>query len=280
MQVRSRLVVLLAVCALAMTKPAQSDTSRDAALVSLTPEQMQRIADDAAAAYDEAIALRAANDPSADERFLDSAQQFELLVHAGVASSALHYNLGNAYLQGDRVGPAIVNYRKAQRLAPGDSRIASNLEFARSRVRSRIPDSGSRAVLNTLMNVVGVVSPTWRLAGAMMLWMLAWLFLCVRIMRVMTVPKAMVATVGAIALVLGASVALPAWQMHAQQAGVVTADDVVIRLGGGDGYDPLFAEPIHEGVEFTVISRRGDWLEIELPNGARGWIRTAQATLI
>ena len=65
-----------------------------------------------------------------------------------------------------------------------------------------------------------------------------------------------------------------------RREGVVLADDVIVRKGNSDGFEPQFAEPLHQGVEFVVLEQRVGWIHIELPDGKTGWIRTGQAGLI
>jgi len=62
--------------------------------------------------------------------------------------------------------------------------------------------------------------------------------------------------------------------------GVVVADEVVVRKGNGDGFEPQFEQSIGEGVEFELLERRGDWLRVRLPDGQEGWIRAREAELI
>lgn len=54
----------------------------------------------------------------------------EIAVSSGF-SAAVEYNLANAYAQLGQVGPAILHYERAVRLAPGDSDISGNLSFLR-----------------------------------------------------------------------------------------------------------------------------------------------------
>jgi len=61
---------------------------------------------------------------------------------------------------------------------------------------------------------------------------------------------------------------------------VVLVDDVIARKGNGEGFEPQFEEPLHQGVEFEVLDRRPGWFQVELADGQRGWIRTDQAALI
>jgi uncharacterized protein YgiM (DUF1202 family) len=70
---------------------------------------------------------------------------------------------------------------------------------------------------------------------------------------------------------------------HAQHyilEGVVIQDDVIVRKGNGEGFEPQFVEPLHQGVEFTLIETRGSWYHIRLPNGEQGWLPASAAALI
>jgi len=55
---------------------------------------------------------------------------YNQLVEQGYASTELFYNLGNAYFKSGRIGPAVLNYRRAWYYAPRDPDIRANLRFA------------------------------------------------------------------------------------------------------------------------------------------------------
>jgi len=68
---------------------------------------------------------------------------------------------------------------------------------------------------------------------------------------------------------------------HAESTeGVITADDVTVRKGNGEGFEPQFEQPLHQGVEFSVIEQRKDWIHIRLPDNNSGWIRLNKVELI
>ena len=84
----------------------------------------------------------------------------------------------------------------------------------------------------------------------------------------------------AIWLVLGCSAAVGMVQQATAMEGVLTANDVIVRKGNGEGFEPQFKQALHEGIEFRMLERRNDWLLIELPDGKSGWIRANQAEII
>ncbi|MGL6196754.1 MAG: hypothetical protein ACRC2T_18235 [Thermoguttaceae bacterium] len=60
---------------------------------------------------------------------------------------------------------------------------------------------------------------------------------------------------------------------------VVNTDDTVARKGNSADYEPVTSEPLSKCAEFIVRDERGDWLQIELANGSRGWIPKTNAIL-
>ena len=79
----------------------------------------------------------------ANERFergeySEAAQQYESLIDHGYSDLTLYFNLGNAYLESDDLGRAILNYLRALVLSPRDPDILTNLDLARSQTVDQI----------------------------------------------------------------------------------------------------------------------------------------------
>ncbi|MDQ6911836.1 MAG: tetratricopeptide repeat protein [Verrucomicrobiota bacterium] len=83
-----------------------------------------------------------ANRAFADGHFDDATRQYETLIHDKGYSVPVLYNLANSYFRVGKIGPAILNYERAQVLAPNDPDIAANLSFARKQAGLFVqPDS-------------------------------------------------------------------------------------------------------------------------------------------
>src|SRR5262245_21337339 len=61
-------------------------------------------------------------------KFSDAAAAYEQLIQSGTVSSAIYFNLGNAYFKSGQLGHAIAAYRDAQLIAPQDPDVRANLE--------------------------------------------------------------------------------------------------------------------------------------------------------
>jgi hypothetical protein len=246
----------------------------------LTELQRAAILAEAQEAYDRGVAALRTRPETAREAFETATARFSQLVDDGLVNGRLHYNLANAHLQAGNVGRAILYYRAAEALIPGDPKLRHNLQHARSLVRSRIAPSGGRALASAFLGWHTGTSLHARLNVFLAAWLAFWVVLGVHLFTPRPWWRWLAAGAVVIWLASGASVAADVMPGADRLEGVVLVDDVVVRKGNGEGFDPQFEEALHQGVEFRVLEQRPPWLHIELANDKTGWIRTDQAGLI
>ncbi|MDA1261313.1 MAG: hypothetical protein O3B75_00255 [Planctomycetota bacterium] len=238
------------------------------------------IAIEAQSKYDEATAL-VVNDPEqARELFRESAAKFQRIVDSGVSNGELFFNLGNALVQSDDLGRAIGAYLQAQRLLPGDSRIAANLAHARSLVADGATPEIESGFLDRVASLWKWISFPTRVWGAFIAWTILWGIvvagiLCGWIARVHWRP--LLISASAICLGLSLTVGVDAIRREINPPGVLVNDQVVARKGNGDGFAPAFTEPLTRGSEFTMLEMRPGWYRIRLVDGQSGWVKTSDA---
>lgn len=246
----------------------------------LTPDQQEQLLIEGLQAFDRGTQLRKSRPEEALQAFQQSADKFQFLVDAGIANGKLFYNLGNAYLRCGDLGKAIVNYRRAEKLRPTDGQVEANLGFARSLRRNQIASSAQRTLWHSLFAWHFNTSLGTRFAIGLGFYVLFWLALILRQYvravrwRFVLVPSLL------IWLSLGVSIAFERYAETTHPEGVVLADDVTVRKGNGEGFELQFEQSLEPGDEFTLLEKRRDWIHIQLPDGADGWIRLNQAELI
>ena len=238
----------------------------------LTPARQHEIVRDALNAYDQAVGVAREDPARAAQLYRQAAGGFEALAEGGVRNAALEYNLGNTFFRLGDLGRAVLHYRRAERLATGDARIAANLRYARGRVEPIISPSDESRLLRQVLFWHYQTTPAqrfWVLVGCVSIgWpcLLAWL----------RWRRGGLAAAGLIFVALAAlNAASIQWQLRDEQRhplAVVVQDRQPLRLGRGEGSDLALQQPLGAGVELRILQRRGEWVEVRLANGQTGWL--------
>ena len=239
----------------------------------------------AQSAYDHGIEVARTDPEAAQKYFMDAASGFEKVVNGGVTNGHLLYNLGNAQVQSKQIGGGIGSYLQAQRIIPEDSQLQSNLAHARSLVKDRF-QSGGGMLMEDVSAWWHFISFNGRLTLAEIAWITCWTiaaFLFYRpaiqtqsLARVLARRTACVCAI--IGVILAATVAVDMLAPNFYPQGVTIRDGVMVRKGNGEGFEPQFAEPLSQGVEFRVLEKRPGWLRIRLGDEKTGWIAANQAS--
>ena len=197
----------------------------------------------------------------------------------GLTNAYLYYNLANAcYLQGE-TGNAVFYYRKAQREAPLNTIINSNLAKARSKRPAGDPDKkrfyyvADFPVVHFLYGKTIVHLSV--MAAGLVFWGLLFYFRVIRKKRVLAVK--IIGVLYSVALFF--QIFLCGFALWDNQ-GVVLENGTLLRQGDSPyaaGGSPL---PLNEGDEFRAVKERNGWLFIRLPDGQGGWLEKNSAGLL
>lgn len=209
-------------------------------------------------------------------QYAEAVEIYESIVAAGVQNSALYYNLGNAYFKQGDLGRAILNYRRAQSLAPRDADVAANLSVARSQTLDKLEaDEGP------LTNLVQVAEEWLTLSEASMLalflWVLASLFAIVAILsvRLRRISLWIMALLGVLLLMGLFSMANRYYVQQTSPPAVIVAQEVDVTSGPGTGQQYLVEFSLHTGAEVRLLESRPGWRRVALPgNDFQGWVPT------
>ncbi|MGZ4963732.1 MAG: BatD family protein [Limisphaerales bacterium] len=208
-------------------------------------------------------------------KFTEAAAAYDNLIQVGVVSPALYFNAGNAWFKAGQVGHAIVDYRKAEQLAPRDPDIRANLQFARNHVANYIPAlPGNR--WTRWMNHISVNE--WTVAASVSLGLF---FIVMATQQVWPTTRK---TLKGPAIALGLLTACLALCFYfdygnAQtKSGVITTSEAVVRRGPFDESQSAFT--VRDGAELLVVDSKDNWLQVADAAHHTGWIRTNQLAVV
>ena len=211
--------------------------------------------------------------------FRRAAGLFQSVADAGVRNADLYTNLGNAFLQAESLGNAVLAYRRALLLDPDHPRALQNLDHARSLLATWVPRPRAGGLLDTFFFWHRTLSRPARRAAAAFCFAAAALLLAASILWRQTALRS-VALLPALAWVgLLASIWLdPASQ--ADREAVVTSDETVARAADSALAPSAFPEPLPGGVEMRVLEERPPWLRVRLANGRDAWVAQSSVATV
>lgn len=248
-------------------------------MMSCTPlfgaRDARSLLEQADASYAEGVERFSTDRAASIDAFARSASLSKLVateMGARRAPAALMYNIGNAALLSGEAGEAVLWYKRAERLAPNDSDVRTNLAAAREKVGSTASVRPKDSVLDQL-TIIEFAPPAARFwtaaAGLTAMWTLAlW-----RLFGATRRPSRLgVAACGVIGVLAGASLAPRELRLREPTEAVVLRETTG-RAGPDEGtYEPKPASPLKAGTEVRVVEERGSWTLVELGDGTRSWV--------
>ncbi len=228
----------------------------------------------ATAAYTEAMEIR-----DRDQRlqaFLVAEQLYRQIMagadqFAPVHNAPLYVNLGNAALQAERIGPAIVAYRRALLLDPAHQQARQNLAYARAVLPEWSRVESASGLADTLFVWRAIYSRPQILSLAAVCFLGAASLLSASFIRRQPLWRhlAIVPSLGW--LVLVASIAA-GHNDRLETEAVVISHELVMHAADSENSPRRLSSPLPSGAEVRIIREREQWAEIEVSGGRTGWV--------
>ena len=199
----------------------------------------------------------------------DYQKAIELYQKEKISGGDASYNLGNFYFRNDQLGEAIFHYRRALELRPRDGDVKFNLDYARSKTVDKIEEKSNWLDSLSLKNICSLKEQLYLLVVfALLFWVLQGFTLFKRLEWIVWGKHA------ALVLFLGVLILLGKDYLTYRPFGVVTEQQVKVYSGIGRDNVVLFS--LHVGAEFQYGDIEGEWIQVSLQDGKKGWLKRQQ----
>jgi tetratricopeptide (TPR) repeat protein len=211
-----------------------------------------------------------------------AANYYKKIMEQGQVSAALYYNMGNTFFKMNRLAPAILYYEKAKVLAPNDEDIQYNLDLANGMVTDKIEPLPQFFLKRWYQNIVrSFHSDTWAFIS-LLLFLILLISLAIYLYSARLIWKKggfwiAVFTILLFTFALTSSITQKN-VLEAKDKAIIFSKSVTIKSSPRDTGTELFV--LHEGTKVSLLSEDGEWREIKLRDGSKGWLRAEAIEII
>jgi len=222
-----------------------------------------------------------ANGNYKDGQFEQAAGDYQKLIDAGNISGPIYFNLGNAWYKAGKMGLARLNYERANRLIAGDEALEQNLRMVRLRLVDQIqspPVFFLTRWWNDLLSLFGL--SVWLNAafGSFLLMLLSAAYYLSNRRRGRDNGHVLFILLLISWLGVGIIAADRFYLFETEQSGIILSNMVMVYAAPEKDATELFV--IHEGTRVEIERNSGDWYEIRLADGKRGWLTKSSFEII
>ena len=233
-------------------------------------------------AYDRDSVLFRAEQYYLQNEFSKAIAEYQTLVDSGLTSAELFYNMGNACFKNHDIKSAILYYERAKRLDPNDEAIDFNLSLSRSLIFDKV-----EALPELFLITWGKAIRDWMTVRAWSWWSigsfvamlaLGLLFLFIRNMGVRRFAFGLSVFCFVLSLTAFTFGYLQKANIERIDEAIVFAPSVTLKSSPDDSGNNLFI--LHEGIKVRIEDRIGEWCEVRIADGNKGWMRISELRII
>lgn len=198
----------------------------------------------------------------------------------GLGSVGLFYNRAVAHYRMDEIGQAIRYLHRARAMDPDNLKIQHNLSIVSARIEDQFSFLPPPVWKRLQRILVSVISVNAMIAVGLGLYVILSILIIIRIRHMeedawIRRIRHILVSLTVLFLLGGFSSAF--WPAYPDQAVVIASEALVLEQPDSEA---TVTERIHEGLVVTMITRVGEWVLIQLPNGTPGWTRTDEIDTI
>ena len=208
------------------------------------------------------------------EKYESAIKIYEELLTQDIKSSQLYYNLANSYYRNDQIGLAILNYNKALKLEPNFEDAEFNLEVAKLKTIDKFEEVPTFFLDDLSISISRMFNERqWTIVNIVIC---VGLFGFIALFRLTksanTKRQILILIFGSIFLFLFSSYF--GYKQYKYEStltnGVISSASTYIKSSPDANSKDLII--LHEGTSFELLDKVGDWVELKLSDGNKGWV--------
>jgi len=231
---------------------------------------------------DDQMLFKKANSLYQQNKFIDAINIYENMIHSGITNPELYYNLGNCFYKTENYTNAILWYERALILSPNNEDIQHNLKLSNAQIVDKIaplPEVFYKRWYNGLHSSNS--SSGWAWYSIIFIWLTA-IALVIFIISKSYNLKRISFLLGVIFLFSTLITVFFAYSKKTiestQNYGIIYQPSVYVKSSPDTESKNLFI--LHSGTKVEILDGVGNWRQIRILDGNKGWVEKNTFTKI
>ena len=222
------------------------------------------------------------NTAYAEGRYAEAVTAYDSILRSGKQSAMLYYNLGNAYFKQGKIGMALVNLYRAERLAPDNEDIKYNIKIVSTYVQDKIEQVPEFFVNRWVRTLRTALSSNLWAAISLATLTIALIGVIVYLFG----QRIGLRKVGFFCGVFGLIIFIVSFEFAIKSRNeiikpthaIIVNSAVAVKASPDNGSKDVFV--LHEGTSVRVVRTLDKWSEITIADGNKGWLNSNSYRLI
>ena len=209
-----------------------------------------------------------ANKEYVNENYSEAISIYDSILTSGLESSELYYNLGNCHYKTNNWSNAIWHYEKSLQLN-NNEKTKHNLELAKLKVIDRIEPLPQLFYKKWRINLTQTLSTqVWQI---LTLFGIGFIFILQLISQFTSLKSKLITKIfSAITVIILLITQASYHNNFTKKEAIIFSETITVNSAPTSSSTNLFT--LHAGSKVEIIDTIGDWINIKIANGNRGWI--------
>ena len=223
-----------------------------------------------------------ANKAYAKQDYNSAIELYKKVIDNGYESFKLYYNLGNAYFKSNQIPSAILYYEKAKKLNPSDEDLNFNLNVANNKIVDKIEAIPELFIKSWIDGFVKMFNTDDWARITIVTFCLSLVLLLIYLLSTSLSIRKLAFWFSIFMFIIAIFTFVFAKHQYNDlnkiKEGIVFTPTVNIKSSPDQNSVDIFV--IHEGLKVRITDQVGDWYEVRIANGSKGWIKSSDVEII
>jgi len=227
-------------------------------------------------ADDNTAIIDKANKEYTKGEYYNAIELYQKIYKNGFESSDLYFNLGNAYFKVNDFASAILYFEKAKKLNPADENTEYNIRITNTKIFDK-NDAAPELFLKRWWKSIckSLSADAWAAITIIffsLFFILVGLYLLSKSIRIRKLSFWAAGVFLVLTIISFTSGSQQYFNITNHNEAIIMSPSVTIKSSPSENSTDLFV--VHEGTKVKVIDIVGEWSEVSIANGSRGWMKT------